>query len=93
MCFVLVSSVRQAESQGLDHECSKLRVFDLGIELMRQATKSSSDDDIDIDLFLDGLLLALLISVYLRIANFSQFELGRNLERGPVSGVYGSRVT
>ena len=58
-------------------------LFDLGIELMRRATESSSDDDIDIDLFLDGLLLALLISVYLRISNFTQLELGRNLERGP----------
>ena len=58
-------------------------LFDLGLELMRRATKGSFDDDIDIDLFLDGLLLALLISVYSRIANFTQLELGRNLERGP----------
>jgi hypothetical protein len=32
---------------------------------MRRATENQSDD-IDIDLFLDGLLLGLLISVYLR---------------------------
>jgi integrase/recombinase XerD len=58
-------------------------LFDLGIELMREATESQSDDDIDIDRFLDGLLLALLISVYLRITDFTQLELGRHLERGP----------
>jgi hypothetical protein len=58
-------------------------LFDLGIALMRRTVESVSDDDIDIDLFLDGLLLALLISVYLRINNFTVLELGRNLERGP----------
>jgi integrase len=58
-------------------------LFDLGIDLMRRATENKSDQDADLDLFLDGLLIALLISVYLRISNFTQLELGRNLERGP----------
>ena len=58
-------------------------LFDLGIELMRRATESQSEEDIDIDLFLDGMLIGLLISIYLRIANFTELEHGRDLERGP----------
>jgi len=50
---------------------------------MRRATESQSEEDIDIDLFLDGMLIGLLISIYLRIANFTELELGRDLERGP----------
>ena len=50
---------------------------------MRRATESQSEEDIDIDLFLDGMLIGLLISIYLRIANFTELEHGRDLERGP----------
>jgi len=58
-------------------------LFDLGMELMRNATKVGLEDCIDVDLFLDGLLVTLLISVYLRIGNFAALELERDLERGP----------
>ena len=50
---------------------------------MRRATENKSDEDADLDLFLDGVLIALLISLYLRISNFTELQLGTQLERGP----------
>ena len=58
-------------------------LFDLGFDLMRRATENKSDEDADLDLFLDGVLIALLISLYLRISNFTELQLGTQLERGP----------
>lgn len=58
------------------------RTLELGRELIRQGLDRDLADEAAVDLYLDGLLIAMLTLVYLRIGNFAALELDRHLTRG-----------
>jgi integrase len=59
-------------------------LFDLGMSLLRRSCEQMKPGEVDADLYLDGLLIALLIASPLRISNFSSLEIGRHMIRGDV---------
>ena len=57
------------------------QMFDWSIGLMQQAITSDMAGNVDIDLYLDGLIAALLTSIPLRIENFTNLRLDEQVHR------------
>jgi integrase len=57
------------------------RIFDWSISMMQQAISVDGAGTVDVDLYLDGLIAALLISIPLRIDNFTSLRLGEQVRR------------
>jgi len=58
-------------------------LYELGLNLMHRAMVRQSEGLIDVETYLDGLLIALLISEIQRISAFAALELDRHVQRGP----------
>jgi len=58
------------------------QTLELGFSLMRRSLACGLEDDAAVDLYIDGLLIATLTLIYLRVGNFAALELDRHLKRG-----------
>jgi len=58
-------------------------LYKLGLTLMQDATRDRSNGCIDAEIYVHGLLIAMLACELQRLAAFSALELGSHIERGP----------